>query len=300
LYSSRKPKDFIETELSLYLSNWQYLIIKRIIDDFYENYNIKNDYKYVCYSLTELFKNINLYIYYYVCEQNVEWLKGTIYKIYDECDIIGIKKLYQYYIQAYLNIDHVFKIENCHNGFLGIHKLIQSKCNSLKIDNYEILSVLQNYIKIEEMNNKEVHIKKRYKEYTDRVFYRLFELLKEKKLIDYKEQHKRCVRLLEIFCCNEIPKYTYFLERLGLSCLYNLKYACCCKENIKLNFVYLYLSLYISKKEYVIGKLLRYDIKLVNKYFDVLLDISSKLTAYNITDTMRSLIVFEDGLINSF
>lgn len=295
-YSSEKDKNCIQNELNIYLSNWQYEIVKVIVDKFYDDDNNNAQYRIVHFSYSELFMNVNLYLYYYVNNKDIRWLKETIYKIYDDCDVVGLKQLYQYFVQAYLNVDNVHNMEKCHSGFKSIHKLITSKCNKVKVDNYEILYVLENYININ--NNKEIYIQNLYRKLTNELFDKLYSTLLEKYEYDYKEQHQRTINLLKIILSVNNHKQSTLLETLGLKFIYNIKYFCAKKQHIKQNAILSFIAFYIFKKKYLFKKLELFEIDTIKKYFELMMELCRKIKPYNIEKVMKIINHFENIVIN--
>uniref|UniRef100_A0A6C0BEG1 Uncharacterized protein n=1 Tax=viral metagenome TaxID=1070528 RepID=A0A6C0BEG1_9ZZZZ len=291
-YSSRKSKFLIENEIQLYLSDWQMQIINDVINS---NDNHTYNRNFVYFSLTDIIKNIHLYIFYYICDQNSLWLKQIIYKLYDNNDISGIKQLYQYFIWGYLNIDHVLSIEECHTGFTGIFKMIRNKCNKVKIENYEILCVLEKYVK-PYTDDKNYIIRKLYKKYTTNIFSKLLDILQQTNETDYKEQKKRAITLLELLNSKEIKKKPTFFN--CLKCLYNIKYFFVKKTYITNNIIWYYLSMFIFIKELVVKQLERVSVLFVAKYFNTLLDFCKVIKHGNANKIVSYIIQYENVFIN--
>lgn len=290
-FSSRKSKNLIENEIQLYLSEWQMQIINDVINSYDQRIDNIN---FIYFSLTYIIKNIHLYIYYYICDQNSLWLKQIIYKLYDSNDIRGLKQLYQYFIWGYLNIEHVLSIEDCHTGFTGIFKMIRNKCNKVKIENYEILCVLEKYLK-PYTDNKNYIIRRLYRKYTTNIFSKLLDILQQTHEAEYNEQKIRAIALLELFNAKEIKKRPTFFE--GFKCL-NIKCFFVKKKNIKNNVIWYYLSIYIFIKDLVVKQLESVSVLFVAKYFKTLMDFCKVIKKENVNKILKYIMQYENIFIN--
>jgi hypothetical protein len=286
-------------ELNCSLAQWQIDIIKSVIDEYFvdinkEKYNIN----YVYFSINGLLKNVHLYIFYVIREKNFEWLKKIIYQIYDNCDIQGLKNLFQYFIKAFLNLDHIMDIHFV-IGFKGIFKLIQTKCENCKINNYEIMSILKNYVEIP--NKKDILINTLYKKYTNKIMTIISIMLQhigEIYFNQYKEQLQRTKILVEYLLNNNmIPKKNKWSKHF--SWFNNIKYRFFKKQNIQTNIFLCYISNYISNKIFINQKLKSCSMFVVEVYFETLFNLISKIRQDNIIKVLHIIMEVERIFINT-
>lgn len=284
-----------------YLGNWQYEIVKDVIES-----NIMNGAPYMImrgdkmFNFGSLFHRINIYIHCYICLKDDKWLEKNIIELYSKLDIKSIEILYQYYILSYLSFDHVYLMDMCSIGFNGIKQMIRKKCNQCVINHsYELQMILSNYVDIPSDNYLfiEEHYRLSFLKYLEKIT----PIIDSEELFKTKEQSKRFKYLIN----NILRNYKNNIELKRFNSykvwFYFLKFVFMKKESIFINYksnVCYFLSRFNIRNDYVKKQLCKYDLCLIKAYIELINTLINILNDKNYEKITNIIILFENYIIS--
>ena len=275
------------SDLKNILSKWEFEIIST--DVLNKDIPIQ-DSDNIHFDTFLFYTNIYLYILYYLIEKDTRPFHDMIYDLYNNNDINGLQSLCSYFYASYLSVDNVQYIDKCHEGFRNIFNMMRAKISAFKIDNYEITSIMKDYVYIPD--KKEMIINNLYREYTSQIF----KLLEEKCVaslntdIAYKLQNTRLLKLLRIYNSSSkiIIKDHGIVDRCFNFIVNCVSSKCITVGNMSLMFV----STFLFRKRIIKYKLLQKSIPFIEHYFNKLKYIYTNQSIEHILD-------YENKIINS-
>ena len=248
-------------DLKNILSTWEYEIINTNIINNNSPIRVYN-HDFDDYSF---YTNVYLYILYYLIDKDCSALRNMIYDIYDTYDINGLQSLCCYFYTSYLSIDNVQYIDNCHVGFRNIYKMIRIKSNTTKIDNYEIISILNDYLNIPEPT--EIIINTLYKRYIKEIF-KILEEQNSNQITSYKLQHSRLIKLLKMYNSpSKIIKQEHGIVKQWWDFIINCASLKCIPKD---NPILMFVSTFFFRKRIIKYKLLQKSFTEIENYFNKL------------------------------
>lgn len=258
---------YLKKLLFMHLSEWEFSIIIEMIHNS-EGKVVKSN----AFSFYSFFSRIHTYILYYVMEKDSIWLKNLIHELYHKSDTLGLKSLYQYFVNAYINVDYVEYIDLCHYAFYEIFKLIEKKniiFNDLLNNNYAVLYILKDYVDLPD--TKQLLISKKYKEYTTNVFDALERIFKTGvDNIIYKLQYERIIKMLHILNSEKMQSRRNKDPNLFNTIKSYIINIFSCKYCLQYDDYMIFLSEFIFRKRYISKILQQLSLEYIDTYFALL------------------------------